>query len=116
MVKAEFFTNKESGTITMKLSGHAGQAEHGNDIVCAAASILAFILCGADKLASKTGKDRIPERTFFILSLSGGALGLCLGMLIFNHKTRHATFTIAASLGMVLWAGILFLLSISCPF
>ncbi len=42
MVKAEFFTNKESGSITMKLSGHAGQAESGKDIVCAATSILAY--------------------------------------------------------------------------
>ena len=42
MVNAEFFTNKESGSITLKLSGHAGQAEHGKDIVCAAASILAY--------------------------------------------------------------------------
>ena len=57
MVRAEFFTNKESGSITMKLSGHAGQAEHGKDIVCAAASILACkiivavsIYCGAGLL------------------------------------------------------------------
>ena len=42
MVKAEFFTNKESGSITLKLSGHAGQAEKGQDIVCSAASILAY--------------------------------------------------------------------------
>lgn len=42
MVKAEFFTNKDSGTITMKLTGHAGQAKKGQDIVCAAASILAY--------------------------------------------------------------------------
>jgi uncharacterized protein YsxB (DUF464 family) len=42
MVRAEFFTNRESGSITMKLSGHAQQAEHGKDIVCSAASILAY--------------------------------------------------------------------------
>ena len=47
MVKAEFFTNKESGSITMKLSGHAGQAEKGSDIVCAAASILAYTVAQA---------------------------------------------------------------------
>ena len=47
MVKAEFFTNKESGSITMNLSGHAGQAERGNDIVCAAASILAYTVAQA---------------------------------------------------------------------
>ena len=47
MVKAEFFTNKESGSITMKLSGHAGQAKKGEDIVCAAASILAYTVAQA---------------------------------------------------------------------
>ena len=47
MVKAEFFTNKESGSITLKLSGHAGQAEHGQDIVCSAASILAYTVAQA---------------------------------------------------------------------
>lgn len=47
MVKAEFFTNKEAGSITMKLTGHAGQAEHGKDTVCAAASILAYTVAQA---------------------------------------------------------------------
>lgn len=42
MVKAEFFTNKESGSITLKLTGHAGADEKGKDIVCAGASILAY--------------------------------------------------------------------------
>ena len=42
MVHVEFFTNKESGSITLKLSGHAGQAEQGKDIICSAASILAY--------------------------------------------------------------------------
>ena len=47
MVKAEFFTNKESGSITMKVTGHAGQAKKGEDIVCAAASILAYTVAQA---------------------------------------------------------------------
>ena len=47
MVTAEFFTNKESGSITMKLSGHAGQAKKGADIVCAAASILSYTVAQA---------------------------------------------------------------------
>ena len=42
MVQAEFFTNKASGSITLRLSGHAGQAKKGEDIVCAAASILSY--------------------------------------------------------------------------
>ena len=47
MLNAEFFTNKESGSITLKLTGHAGQAESGKDIVCSAASILAYTVAQA---------------------------------------------------------------------
>ena len=55
MVKAEFFTNKESGSITLKLSGHAGQAEKGTDIVCAAASILAYTVAQAIQFIYEEG-------------------------------------------------------------
>lgn len=47
MVQAEFFTNKESGSITLKLTGHAQQAKKGEDIVCSAASILAYTVAQA---------------------------------------------------------------------
>ena len=47
MVKADFFTNKESGSITLKLTGHAHQAKKGEDIVCAGASILAYTVAQA---------------------------------------------------------------------
>ena len=47
MVNAEFFTNQESGSITLKLTGHAGQAKKGEDIVCASASILAYTVAQA---------------------------------------------------------------------
>ena len=47
MVKAEFFTNKESRSITLRLIGHAGQDEPGKDIVCSAASILAYTVAQA---------------------------------------------------------------------
>ena len=47
MLNAEFFTNKESGSITLKLTGHAGQAKKGEDIVCASSSILAYTVAQA---------------------------------------------------------------------
>jgi uncharacterized protein YsxB (DUF464 family) len=56
MVRAEFFTNKESGSITLKLSGHAGQAEKGQDIVCAAASILAYTVAQALQFMYEQGE------------------------------------------------------------
>lgn len=47
MITAEFFINKDAGSITLKLSGHAGAGERGNDIVCAAASILTYTVAQA---------------------------------------------------------------------
>ena len=58
MVRAEFFTNKDSGSITLKLSGHAGQAEHDKDIVCAAASILAYTVAQTLQFQYEEGGDR----------------------------------------------------------
>lgn len=43
MIKASF--EKEEGKyLSLLVEGHAGQAEKGNDIVCSAASILAYTL------------------------------------------------------------------------
>ena len=55
MIYAEFFTNKEAGSITLKLTGHAGQAEAGKDIVCSAASILAYTVAQALQFVYEEG-------------------------------------------------------------
>ncbi len=44
MIKAEFDSNREEQTISMVITGHAGAAQYGQDIVCSAASILAYAL------------------------------------------------------------------------
>ena len=56
MVKVQFFTNKESGSITLKLTGHAGQAKKGEDIVCAAVSILAYTVAQALQFMYEQGE------------------------------------------------------------
>ena len=56
MVTAEFFTNKESGSITLKLTGHAGMAKKGEDIVCAGASILAYTVAQALQFMYEQGE------------------------------------------------------------
>ena len=48
------FTAKDD-TITMMLNGHAGQADHGHDIVCSAASILAYTVAHVVKIEDKEG-------------------------------------------------------------
>lgn len=42
MVSAVFDNDKESGSIILRLTGHAGADEKGKDLVCAAASMLAY--------------------------------------------------------------------------
>lgn len=42
MIKATFTYIKDAETIAMSVEGHAGQAEKGQDLICSAASILAY--------------------------------------------------------------------------
>lgn len=61
--------------------------------LCMGTSTLNFILMGVDKRKAKKGARRIPERTFFLIALLGGALGAILGIYTFRHKTLHRKFT-----------------------
>ena len=42
MIDVSFERDKENGYISLRVKGHAGQAKRGHDIVCSAASILAY--------------------------------------------------------------------------
>lgn len=42
MIKVEFKLSEDKQNLILKMSGHAGQAENGRDLVCASASILAY--------------------------------------------------------------------------
>ena len=44
MIVAEFRTDSKDRTVAMTVTGHAGAAVYGQDIVCSAASILAYAL------------------------------------------------------------------------
>lgn len=44
MISATFTTDKESGSIILRLTGHAGAGAKGHDVVCAGASMLAYTL------------------------------------------------------------------------
>lgn len=64
-------------------------------------SAVTFAAMGIDKSAAKAGTRRIPEKTLFGLALFGGALGGILGMSIFRHKTKHASFKIGMPLLLI---------------
>jgi len=55
-------------------------------------NIFGFILVSLDKYKAKNRLWRIPERTFFLLSILGGSIGVYIGLFFFNHKTRHWYF------------------------
>lgn len=57
-------------------------------------NLTGFILMGADKRKARLQKWRIPERTFFIVSILGGSLGSWIGMYAFRHKTKHWYFVV----------------------
>lgn len=55
-------------------------------------NIFGFILVSLDKYKAKNRLWRIPERSFFLLSIMGGSVGVYLGLFVFKHKTRHWYF------------------------
>ncbi len=61
-------------------------------------NILGLILVSLDKYKAKNRLWRIPERSFFILSILGGGIGVYIGLFLFNHKTRHWYFMVVIPL------------------
>lgn len=55
-------------------------------------NIFGFILVSLDKFKAKNKLWRIPERSFFLLSILGGSIGVYIGLFIFHHKTRNWYF------------------------
>src|ERR1700754_3678820 len=72
--------------------------------------LITFLTYGYDKLQAIRGGRRVPERTLLMLALIGGALGGWAGMLIWRHKTTHASFWIAQVIGTMAIAAVLWLL------
>lgn len=57
-------------------------------------NLVGFLLMLVDKRRSINREWRISERTLFIVSIIGGAIGSYVGMQIFRHKTKHLKFTV----------------------
>jgi uncharacterized membrane protein YsdA (DUF1294 family) len=65
-------------------------------------NLLSSALLFHDKRAAKRNKQRIRERTFFILAILGGSLGIFFSMLIFHHKTKKLKFMIGIPFILIL--------------
>ena len=68
MITTTFLKDRERGTLSLTLSGHAGSAEAGRDIVCASASILAYTVAQE----AKNMEDRHQLREAPIIRLDAG--------------------------------------------
>lgn len=66
-----------------------------------ACNLLGLFLMKLDKEKAKKHLWRIPEKTFFLVSLIGGSIGTWAGMYLFHHKTRHWYFVVGMPLILV---------------
>ncbi len=57
-------------------------------------NIIGFLIMWIDKRKAEKMKWRIPEKTFFLVTLFGGGIGTIAGMYTFRHKTKKKYFTI----------------------
>ena len=55
-------------------------------------NLASFAVYGADKWKAKHDRRRVPEKTLWLLTALGGALGALIGMQVFRHKTQHRSF------------------------
>lgn len=55
-------------------------------------NITGFYAMWLDKRKAEKNKWRIPEKTLFTLALTGGSIGVFLGMRTCRHKTKHWYF------------------------
>lgn len=56
MIIIKFWREADRGTLHMRMTGHAGTADVGQDLVCAAATMLAYTLAQAVTFLGKDGK------------------------------------------------------------
>lgn len=70
-------------------------------------NIVAVIVCITDKIKARLDDWRIPEKTLFVISVMGGALGMYVTMNLIRHKTKHKRFMIGLPLILLLQAAFL---------
>lgn len=65
-------------------------------------NLIAYLVMSDDKRRARERRERIPERTLFLLATMGGALGVLIAMYAKRHKTRHGSFVVGIPLLMFL--------------
>ncbi len=99
MIDATYSCNSRTREISLTVKGHAGYAEHGQDIVCASASILAYSAAQIIAIAESNGE--IEGET--IIKLDSGDTE------IYCKARQDVTFSELATMLQMLHAGFLLL-------
>ena len=79
-------------------------------------SIIGFSLMGIDKSCARGNRRRIPEKTLFLCASALGSLGIFIGMHVFRHKTKHASFFIGIPLILLIQTGLALLALYVVPY
>ncbi|RXZ78798.1 DUF1294 domain-containing protein [Paenibacillaceae bacterium] len=75
-------------------------------------SVILFFYMRHDKKQAQLRRRRVPERQLFVIAILGGGIGGWLGMKVWRHKTKHASFAWgfpvitllqAAAIGWLFW-------------
>ncbi|KWX85731.1 hypothetical protein AMQ83_23005 [Paenibacillus riograndensis] len=65
-------------------------------------NIIGYVVMSEDKNKARKRRDRVPEKTLFLLAFMGGALCVLIAMYHKRHKTRHTSFVIGIPLLLLL--------------
>ena len=66
---------------------------------------VAFGAMGIDKYFAIKQKERIPEKSLYLLSFIGGFVGIFLSVIIFAHKNKKRLFLAIHALITLAWIG-----------
>lgn len=75
-------------------------------------SILTFMLFCWDKHLAIYHKRRVPEFVLLLFAALGGAFGALVGMILFDHKTLHKSFTITVPIFLFFQLAIVIILRV----
>ncbi|WP_379136598.1 DUF1294 domain-containing protein [Paenibacillus sp. sgz500958] len=65
-------------------------------------NLIGYVVMSEDKAKARKRRQRVPEKTLFLLAAMGGALGVLTAMYRKRHKTKHLSFRIGIPLLLLL--------------
>ncbi len=75
-----------------------------------AINVVAFLYYGIDKFFARNDMFRVPEKLLLSLAFVGGSIGALIGMILFHHKTKKASFQVWFWILIIAQIGIVYLI------